>query len=142
MSQINLYKVEKQMLTEADRRKEKIMTADKELFFVFLLTKGKDCDKIYGVGALAQLGAHNTGSVGVRGSNPLCSTKNSSLRCNEEFFIQADRLGISSSSQGLRRELVYHHAPRRVYHQPQSGCMKTRPQALFSVGLMIYSPSD
>ena len=27
-------------------------------------------------GALAQLGAHNTGSVGVRGSNPLCSTKN------------------------------------------------------------------
>ena len=26
-------------------------------------------------GALAQLGAHNTGSVGVRGSNPLCSTK-------------------------------------------------------------------
>ncbi len=27
-------------------------------------------------GALAQLGAHNTGSVGVRGSNPLCSTNN------------------------------------------------------------------
>ena len=26
-------------------------------------------------GALAQLGAHNTGSVGVRGSNPLRSTK-------------------------------------------------------------------
>ena len=26
-------------------------------------------------GALAQLGAHNTGSVGVRGSSPLCSTK-------------------------------------------------------------------
>ena len=26
-------------------------------------------------GALAQLGAHNTGSVGVRGSNPLCSTR-------------------------------------------------------------------
>ena len=25
-------------------------------------------------GALAQLGAHNTGSVGVRGSSPLCST--------------------------------------------------------------------
>ena len=25
-------------------------------------------------GALAQLGAHHTGSVGVRGSNPLCST--------------------------------------------------------------------
>ena len=26
-------------------------------------------------GALAQLGAHNTGSVGVRGSNPLCSIR-------------------------------------------------------------------
>ena len=33
------------------------------------------CDMIYDSGALAQLGAHNTGSVGVRGSNPLCSTK-------------------------------------------------------------------
>ncbi len=31
-------------------------------------------------GALAQLGAHNTGSVGVRGSNPLCSTKRSKRR--------------------------------------------------------------
>ncbi len=27
-------------------------------------------------GALAQLGAHHTGSVGVRGSSPLCSTNN------------------------------------------------------------------
>ena len=27
------------------------------------------------LGALAQLGAHHTGSVGVRGSSPLCSTK-------------------------------------------------------------------
>ena len=26
------------------------------------------------IGALAQLGAHNTGSVGVTGSNPVCST--------------------------------------------------------------------
>ena len=26
-------------------------------------------------GALAQLGAHDTGSVGVRGSSPLCSTR-------------------------------------------------------------------
>ena len=30
-------------------------------------------------GALAQLGAHHTGSVGVRGSNPLCSTMNKTL---------------------------------------------------------------
>ena len=31
-------------------------------------------------GALAQLGAHNTGSVGVRGSSPLCSTIPQALR--------------------------------------------------------------
>ena len=31
--------------------------------------------RIYNFGALAQLGAHHTGSVGVRGSSPLCSTK-------------------------------------------------------------------
>ncbi len=30
-------------------------------------------------GALAQLGAHHTGSVGVRGSSPLCSTKRKRL---------------------------------------------------------------
>ena len=34
-------------------------------------------------GALAQLGAHHTGSVGVRGSNPLCSTI---LNENPEFL--------------------------------------------------------
>ena len=33
----------------------------------------QECDTTHG--ALAQLGAHNTGSVGVRGSSPLCSTK-------------------------------------------------------------------
>ena len=38
------------------------------------MTKVLLCGIIYGVGALAQLGAHNTGSVGVRGSSPLCST--------------------------------------------------------------------
>ena len=32
------------------------------------------CYNMQVVGALAQLGAHNTGSVGVRGSNPLRST--------------------------------------------------------------------
>ena len=37
-------------------------------------------------GALAQLGAHNTGSVGVRGSNPLCSTKEKRPPC-AVFFL-------------------------------------------------------
>ena len=37
-------------------------------------------NKVHGIsGALAQLGAHNTGSVGVRGSNPLRSTKQKPL---------------------------------------------------------------
>ena len=31
------------------------------------------------IGALAQLGAHNTGSVGVRGSSPLCSTMDAAV---------------------------------------------------------------
>ena len=33
------------------------------------------CGIIVSLGALAQLGAHHTGSVGVRGSSPLCSTR-------------------------------------------------------------------
>ena len=43
------------------------------------MTNRKRCGKIKNnrKGALAQLGAHNTGSVGVRGSNPLRSTKKS-----------------------------------------------------------------
>ncbi len=41
-------------------------------------------------GALAQLGAHHTGSVGVRGSSPLCSTRimNSlSALSQKDFFF-------------------------------------------------------
>ena len=36
-------------------------------------------------GVLAQLGAHNTGSVGVTGSNPVCSTR---IRSVELGFIR------------------------------------------------------
>ena len=43
-------------------------------------------DIINTYGALAQLGAHNTGSVGVRGSNPLCSTKKNRSRTRLRFF--------------------------------------------------------
>ena len=45
------------------------------------LTKEHPSCIIYSFGALAQLGAHNTGSVGVRGSNPLCSTKKALAFC-------------------------------------------------------------
>ena len=41
-------------------------------------------------GALAQLGAHHTGSVGVRGSSPLCSTrimKSLSALSQKDFFF-------------------------------------------------------
>ena len=48
------------------------------------------------IGALAQLGAHHTGSVGVRGSNPLCSTNEKSLCLAENigfiFFCYALKL--------------------------------------------------
>ena len=37
-------------------------------------------------GALAQLGAHNTGSVGVRGSNPLCSTNKNRTFVYRQMF--------------------------------------------------------
>ena len=51
------------------------------------LTTNQTYDKIKKIqGALAQLGAHNTGSVGVRGSSPLCSTKNSREHSDREFL--------------------------------------------------------
>ena len=45
-------------------------------------------------GALAQLGAHDTGSVGVRGSSPLCSTKKSTEHfCVSYFFYFSKSMG-------------------------------------------------
>ena len=41
-------------------------------------------------GALAQLGAHNTGSVGVRGSSPLCSTTQKSTSKEVLFCFISD----------------------------------------------------
>ena len=38
-------------------------------------------------GALAQLGAHHTGSVGVKGSSPLCSTKGKRSHIKVGFFF-------------------------------------------------------
>ena len=73
-------------------------------------------------GALAQLGAHNTGSVGVRGSNPLCSTKNLVLR-NEIFLSIAEAMAYHQT-EGLDIITV------GEYHQPQA--------ALFSAMVVIY----
>ena len=39
-------------------------------------------------GALAQLVAHNTGSVGVRSSNLLCSTPLEALKASRVFFCE------------------------------------------------------
>ena len=54
-------------------------------------------------GALAQLGAHNTGSVGVRGSNPLCSTSRQCLhpnsnevQCDARLYTTMVRFGFKS----------------------------------------------
>ncbi len=50
-------------------------------------------------GALAQLGAHNTGSVGVRGSNPLCSIRKRDIaRC--PFSVWSINKGL----RGIRTE--------------------------------------
>ncbi len=47
-------------------------------------------------GALAQLGAHHTGSVGVTGSNPVCSTKIFAGRTHDaRIYVFAQGFGLS-----------------------------------------------
>ena len=54
---------------------EKVFSTFLQIFLFYPLTLPLSCDILIFVdGALAQLVAHNTGSVGVSGSNPLCST--------------------------------------------------------------------
>ena len=67
------------------------------LVFFFILWY--NCRIIYG--ALAQLGAHNTGSVGVRGSSPLCSTR------------AADGRTISAVRFLLLCRNIFRHNPRK-----------------------------
>ena len=51
-------------------------------------TNGVPCAILYLVrGALAQLVAHNTGSVGVRSSNLLCSMEGRVCESRSDFFI-------------------------------------------------------
>ncbi len=66
-------------------------------FFSSILKKALDRISIIvynrSVGALAQLGAHNTGSVGVRGSNPLCSTRKKHLLSQVLFSTKSTPYG-------------------------------------------------
>ncbi len=55
-------------------------------------------------GALAQLGAHNTGSVGVTGSNPVCSTKRKSVHESERIFVCITNYLFNERSHKHRRD--------------------------------------
>ena len=75
-----------------------------------LLTIPTRCGKITQYGALAQLGAHNTGSVGVRGSNPLCSTR------KKHTFVYQDNVCFFQRNKSLagfvKCTLCVKYAPR------------------------------
>ena len=67
---------------------EKFLEKKVKKIFKNPFTNRKTCDNIYLVrGALAQLVAHNTGSVGVRSSNLLCSTQKSEPIIGSDFFL-------------------------------------------------------
>ena len=55
---------------------------------------GRRCKIEYG--ALAQLGAHDTGSVGVRGSSPLCSTKRENRLYSGFLYFWLNHAGFIS----------------------------------------------
>ena len=78
-----------------------------QFFLDFYFTKQIKCAKIHTVeinGALAQLGAHHTGSVGVRGSSPLYSTKNKDLLW-QVFIFGATKFALLQVKL-LRSEVV------------------------------------
>ena len=78
------------------------------------------------------MGAHNTGSVGVRGSNPLCSTKSETAYAASDFLSRA----CSSVGRALRSHRRGHgFESHQVHHR------KERLRALFSmVDLVDDSP--
>ena len=95
------------------------------------LTNRLEYGMIYKVshGALAQLGAHNTGSVGVRGSNPLCSTKTPPIR-TRLFYIYG-RLFRCGNKQRLKASAFSFQIPNRFQIE------KSRP-ALLSSGFLLF----
>ena len=69
-------------------------------FSFFLLTFHPAYAILYFVdGALAQLVAHNTGSVGVSGSNPLCSTHR--VRKNSVFSFSITFVGAEGTGNPM-----------------------------------------
>ena len=58
-----------------------------------------------GVGALAQLGAHNTGSVGVTSSSLVCSTKNSDCISNRNPLFTQNTPGNSEGKGNSEGEI-------------------------------------
>ena len=67
---------------------------------IYPFTNCRLCAILYLVrGALAQLVAHNTGSVGVSGSNPLCSTRTSPNRFAGSDFLHSARIRISKKRE-------------------------------------------
>ena len=66
-------------------------SVDRFPFFMYNITRG----------ALAQLGAHNTGSVGVRGSSPLCSTRKKHLRKQVLFSMISVPVGTDDIADAM-----------------------------------------
>ena len=75
------------------------------------MTNRKRCGKIKNnrKGALAQLGAHNTGSVGVRGSNPLRSTKKSPRATPRGSFFGGSAFHGSNPLRHRKTEIACNH---------------------------------
>ncbi len=73
--------------------------------------------------------------------HPLPPKNSIALRCY--FFIQADRLGISStrfaSCISPRREACISSAPKGLYENPPAGVHLCRLDDIQSFGLMIYN---
>ena len=85
-------------------------------------------------GALAQLGAHDTGSVGVRGSNPLCSTKKIRDFYSRIFLSKTEGLGMASIRIANCMELRL----IRAWHQAIA-CISPSPFVLDSMPSMTDS---
>ena len=88
-------------------------------------------------GALAQLGAHNTGSVGVRGSNPLCSTN------KKRTFVYRQMFSFCLSKPQAwhiiaARSVVYIISPCGAVSHHASACISLRLDDIQPYGLMIY----
>ncbi len=67
-------------------------------------------------GALAQLGAHNTGSVGVTGSSPVRSTKNKGLQffCKPFVLVKSIYHTVKCACSHILGVLKYFHVLNKM----------------------------